>query len=211
MYVVKSTDNGQNWSAPVKLDNAGGLGHQFFPDIDALGGSLAAVWQDSRTDDCYSVQRPMGNTADATACPDDNVVNTFAATSSDGGSTWATVKVSDVGHQPQYEMFGSRDVPFQGDYNWVSIADTNGAAAGGLEAYVTWTDNRDVVPGEDPREATQDGFDVRQCLTDLGAPTLTRDDFEGPRARAEAPFSGNNCGNNGGLDQNIYGNRVSVP
>jgi hypothetical protein len=207
---VKSTDNGQTWSSPVKVDNAGGLGHQFFPDIDALGGSLAVVWQDSRTDECYSVQLPIGNTADATACDQDNnnIVNTFVATSSNGGTAWSTVKVSDVGHQPQFEMFAARSVPFQGDYNWISITDTNGAAAGGLEAYAAWTDNRDVIRGEDPREAVQDGFDVAQCLVDLGAANNTG---EGPRARADAPFSGNNCGNNGGLDQQIYGNRVSVP
>jgi hypothetical protein len=206
VYVVKSTDDGQSWSDPVKVDNAGGVGHQFFPDIDALGGALAVVWQDSRTDECYSVQRPMGNTADATACEDDNVVNTFVATSSDGGDTWGSVKVSDVGHQPQYEMFGARDVPFQGDYNWIAITDTGG----GLEAYAVWTDNRDVVPGEDPREEEQDGFDVLQCLVDLGE-VADPSSYQGPRARSDAPWSGNNCGNAGGVDQNIYGNRVSVP
>jgi hypothetical protein len=99
-------------------------------------------------------------------------------------------------------------VPFQGDYNWIAITDTNGGGAGGLEAYMVWTDNRDVVRGEDPREEEQDGFDVLQCLVDLGAPNPTG---EGPRARSDAPFSGNNCGNNGGLDQQIYGNRVSLP
>jgi hypothetical protein len=212
VYVVKSTDNGAHWSDPVKVDNAGGLGHQFFPDIDALGGGLGVVWQDSREDDCYSVQLPMGNTASATACDqaNDDIVNTYVATSSDDGATWTSVRVSDVGHQPQYEMFGARSVPFQGDYNWVSIIDANGGAAGGLEAYVVWTDNRDVIRGTDPREATQDGFDVSQCLIDLGA-TTTASSFNGPRARSDAPFSGNNCGNNGGVDQNIYGNRVSVP
>jgi hypothetical protein len=138
----------------------------------------------------------MGNTAEATACADDNVVNTFVATSSNGGTAWSSIKVSDVGHQPQYEMFGSRDVPFQGDYNWVAIADTNGAAAGGLEAYVTWTDNRDVVPGFDPRESgPADGFDVLQCRVET-SPGI---------------WSGDRCANAGGLDQNIYGNRVSVP
>lgn len=206
VYVVKSTDDGQTWSDPVKVDDADGVGHQFFPDIDALGGALAVVWQDSRTDECYSVQRPMGNTADATACEDDNVVNTFVATSSDGGDSWDSVQVSDVGHQPQYEMFGARDVPFQGDYNWIAITDTGE----GLEAYAVWTDNRDVVPGEDPREEEQDGFDVLQCLEDLGA-VADPSSYEGPRARSDAPWSGNRCGNNGGLDQNIYGNRVSVP
>lgn len=211
VYVVKSTDDGATWSAPVKIDNSGGVGHQFFPDIDALGGALAVVWQDSREDDCYSIQRPMGNTAGATACDqdDDDIVNTYVATSSTGGTSWTTIKVSSQGHQPQFEMFAARSVPFQGDYNWISIADTNGATAGGLEAYAVWTDNRDVIRGPDPREATQDGFDVLQCLVDLGAEAASG--YDGPRARSDAPFSGNNCGNNGGLDQQIYGNRVSVP
>ncbi len=208
VYVVSSTDNGRTWGDPVPVDDAGGIGHQFFSDVDALGGALAVVWQDSRTDDCYSLQRPIGNTADATACPDDNVVNTFVATSSDGGGTWDSIRVSDVGHQPNFEMFGSRDIPFQGDYNWISIVDTGD----GLEAYSVWTDNRDVVPGQDPRESEQDGFDVAMCLVDLGANASTSSaDYMGPRFRFDAPFTGNNCGNNGGLDQNIYGNRVSVP
>jgi hypothetical protein len=195
IYVVKSTNDGGDWSTPAKADDAGGEGHQFFPDIDALGGALAVVWQDSRTDDCYSVQLPMGNDTDATACDPDNddIVNTFVATSSDGGDSWSSIKVSDVGHQPQYEMFGNRDIPFQGDYNWVSIVETGT----GLEAYVAWTDNRDVVRGVDPREASQDGFDVHQCR------------IEDPPG--SGTFSADRCANAGGLDQNIYGNRVSVP
>ncbi len=193
VYVVKSTDDGATWGAPVKVDNAGGVGHQFFPDIDALGGSLAVVWQDSREDDCYSVQLPIGNTAAATACDpaNDDIVNTYVATSSNAGASWTSIRVSDVGHQPQFEMFGNRSVPFQGDYNWVSIADTGA----GLEAYVTWTDNRDVWGHEpDPRESVQDGFDVHQC-----------------RVLVDGVWSADRCPNAGGLDQNIYGNRVSVP
>jgi hypothetical protein len=197
VYVVKSTDDGAHWSAPVKVDNAGGVGHQFFPDIDALGGSLAVVWQDSREDDCYSVQRPMGNTSSATACDqaNDDIVNTYVATSSNGGASWSSVRVSDVGHQPQFEMFGNRSVPFQGDYNWVSIVDTDLGAGVDLEAYVAWTDNRDVVAGTDPRESGPvDGFDVWQC-----------------RVLVDGVWSSDRCPNAGGLDQNIYGNRVSVP
>ena len=116
-------------------------------------------------------------------------------------------------HQPSYEMFGSRDVPFQGDYNWVSLAERND---GSLFGYMSWTDNRDVVEGDDLRETTAEGgyddnFDVLQCRTDLGAPSED-DVLEGvPLARADAPFSGDNCGNAGGLDQNIYGTSITFP
>jgi hypothetical protein len=45
------------------------------------------------------------------------------------------------------------------------------------------------VPGSDPREAVQDGFDVLQCRTQ----------------NQDGSFSEDNCANAGGLDQNIYG------
>jgi len=96
-----------------------------------------------------------------------------------------------VAHQPQYEMFGGRQVPFQGDYNWVSLAQDGTS----LFAYLAWTDNREVVPATaafgDVRESFDDGFDVHQC-----------------RADAEAPDT---CPNAGGLDQNIYGTSVTFP
>ena len=44
-------------------------GHQFFPDIDALDGTLAVIWQDNRTDDDYDVQFPIGNTLDEVGNP----------------------------------------------------------------------------------------------------------------------------------------------
>ncbi len=117
-------------------------------------------------------------------------------------------------HQPSYEMFGSRDIPFQGDYNWVAIADGNGADPGGLFAYAAWTDNRQVVPGEDPRETEAqagfvDGFDVQQCRVDLGR-TAAEVNRDVPLARADAPYSGDNCGNGGGLDQDIFGTRIAL-
>ena len=80
---------------------------------------------------------------------------------------------------------------------------------------MTWTDNRDVVPA-DPRELEEqggfnDGFDVLQCRIDLGAPE-GGDTVSGvPLARSDAPYTGDNCGNAGGLDQNIYGARVDLP
>jgi hypothetical protein len=214
VYVVSSTDNGATWSNPVAVGSQS-AGHQFFPDIDALNGQLGVVWQDSRTDPAYSVQRPIGNTLDAqgraVSAPGTNEVNSFLAYSTDG-INWSSKKVSSQGHQSQYEMFGSRNIPFHGDYNWISFAERTD---GSLFAYMTWTDNRNVVPGSDPRELEadgfDDGFDVAQCLIDLGQSTGAELAQDIPLARRDAPYSGNNCGNNGGLDQNIYGVSVAFP
>ena len=190
VYVIRTSDDGANWSNPIAVDEEA-EGHQFFADIDAHAGTLGVVWQDSRTDDCYSVQRPMGNTAAAMACASDDVVNSFAAFSDTGTSFGSSIRLSREGHQPQYEMFSNRQIPFQGDYNWISIVTVD---ADTQFAYATWTDNRDVVTGTDPREETQDGFDVRQCRVE----------------EEEGVFSLDNCANAGGLDQNIYGRGLTI-
>ena len=98
------------------------------------------------------------------------------------GESWSdSIQVSSVGHQSQYEMFGNRDIPFHGDYNRVSLADS-GDPDHALFADMSWTDNRDVVPSTDPREIEeQEGFDVLQCRVDLAEDTQSRDD--GPLAR----------------------------
>ena len=70
-------------------------------------------------------------------------------------SAGAPSLVSLVGHQPEYEMFGGADIPFHGDYNGVDSVDGT--------MFGVWADNRDVIPGDDAGEATQDGFDVLQC------------------------------------------------
>jgi hypothetical protein len=75
---------------------------------------------------------------------------------------------------------------------------------------MSWTDNRDVVPGTDPREEEQDGFDVLQCRVDLGEDSQ-EDRGEGPLARRDQPYSGDNCANGGGLNQNIYGSSLRLP
>src|SRR4030095_3903039 len=193
VYVIRSVDNGATWSAPTPVDPAGGRGHQYFSGVDALGGNVGAVWQDNRTDDAYSVQLPIGNTLDAQGRPvssGTDVVGTYASVS-DGGTTFTPMgMISSATHQPSYEMFGNRQIPFQGDYNWVALAldgDSSVFSARG------WTDNRDVRPGVDIRETDYvDGFDVFQCRT----PTALEPD---------------QCPNAHGLDQNIYGQSLTLP
>ena len=119
-----------------------------------------------------------------------DVVGTYAAVSDDGASFTPSGMVSSVTHQPSYEMFGNRSIPFQGDYNWVALA-FDGTSS--LFGYMGWTDNRDVRPGVDIRETDYvDGFDVFQCRT----PTALEPD---------------QCPNAHGLDQNIYGQSITLP
>jgi hypothetical protein len=192
VQVYRSVDDGANWTGPITVTTEE-LGHQIFPDADALDGKLAVLWQDSRTDPCYSVQLPIGNTTAATKCAE-QVVNSFVSVSDDGLTFGPTTQVSTVGNNPQYEMFDARQVPFYGDYNWIQLIDLDPETPeSALFGYTAWTDNRDVVAGSDPRESVQDGFDVNQCLTDPDDPNA------------------NTCPNSGGLNQNIYGSAISIP
>jgi hypothetical protein len=105
--------------------------------------------------------------------------------------------VSQVRQSIQYEMFDARSVPFVGDYNWVSLASTDN----GISGYIAWTDNRDVVPGTDPREEEQDGFDVKMCVTVTDGVAGRLQGVQGPRAGC-APCSSpaacrSRCGRSG--------------
>lgn len=183
IYLTKTTDAGRTWSQPTRLDPVA-EGHQLFPDINADGGRLFAVWHDSRNDPGYSVQNPPGNATkkDAQGYHLSTMgLDTYGATSTDGGATWTTYRLSSVSQMPNYEMFGDRRVPFHGDYNYVSSV--------GDFAFSTWTDTRKVKPGDDPRYGGGEGFDVNQCRTQ----------------DANGTYGTDTCPNAGGLDQNIYG------
>jgi hypothetical protein len=178
----------------VRLDGATGAvtapqriapentGHQLFPDISVEGGGLHALWWDSRNDPAYSRMRPVGNTASGDTVPS---LDTYASTSSNGGTTWTpSVRMSDVTTNPNAEQFDNRQVPFAGDYLYISAI--------GDRAYGTWTDWRNTVNGPDQREAAADdgdaGSDVLQCRTQSGG-----------------VFTADLCPRAGGLDQDIYG------
>ena len=185
--VAKSTNGGATWSKVIIDPQPSG--HQFWPTVtyDKVNDILAVVYYDSRSDPGYSPNRPIGNdvggisSCGAAPSPICDVLNTYIATSIDGGATWSPTKVSTLGNQPQYETFDNRDVPFFGDYITID--------AGGGTIFGVWTDNRDIVPGTDPREATQDGFDVHQCRVQ----------------NTDGSWSADGCPNAGGLNANIYG------
>ncbi len=185
IYYASLSGLGGSWTTPALLAPTV-KGHQLFPDINADGGYVHAVWHDSRNDPAYSVQYPPGNNGAvrdaggfAAAVPG---LDTYATSSRNEGATWAAaVPVSSVTQMPNYEMFGDRRVPFHGDYNYVSSV--------GAFAYNVWTDTRQVVGGDDPRYIGGEGFDVKQCRPQLPNGT----------------FGADACPNEGGLDQDIFG------
>lgn len=185
VYFMKTTNGGRTWSSPVLIDDQA-VGHQFFPDINADGGYLHALWHDSRNDTaCYSVQNAIGNCSAKDAAgfhtASANGLDTYGAVSDNGGDSWTVSRLSSQSQKPDYEMFGDRRVPFHGDYNYVSSV--------GAFAYNVWTDDRQVVGGDDPRYAGGEAFDVHQCRTQ----------------DATGAWSPDTCPNAGGLDQDIYG------
>jgi hypothetical protein len=172
-------------TTPILIDDQP-VGHQIYPALSADGGVVHAIWWDSRLDPSYSPARPIANDASGATGP---ALDAWAAVSTDHGDTWGShTRLSSVSSNPNYEQFSNRAVPFAGDYLWVTSL--------GSFAFGTWTDWRNTAAGADPREAgmdDSDNADVVQCRT-----------FD----VATGAWSGDTCPDNGGLDQNIYGNSM---
>jgi hypothetical protein len=192
-YFVRYDGSNGSHTGPALVDDQP-TGHQVFPDISADGGVLHALWWDSRNDRCYSVQFPIGNCGDRSTTPS---LDVYAATSTNNGTSWTgQARVTDVTTNPNYEQFDNRQVPFAGDYLWVTSV--------GSFSYGTWTDWRDTVAGTDPREAAPDpdagNADVVQCRH-----TIHSTDKKG---NTTTSWSGDDCPHAGGIDQNIYGDQT---
>lgn len=191
-YLVKTTNGGGSWSTS-RVDPQP-KGHQFYSDVDAYAGRLHVVYHDTRSD---TATGPPGTAGDFRTVPFSNRwvggavgsthtnqgVETWYSRSTDGGASWTRQRVSSTSYALNYEQFGNRDVPFFGDYNYISATASN--------VLMTWPSGQDVVVGTDPRYTDgngTDGFDVFQC-----------------RTFANGAWSADTCPDAGGLDMNIYG------
>ncbi len=96
VWLAKSTDGGDTWSGPIRINDDPPGKHQFFTwmSIDQVTGHLWFVWYDRRN---Y----------------DDNNTDVYMALSEDGGETFINFMVSD-------EPFVPWNGVFFGDYNNVS-------------------------------------------------------------------------------------------
>ncbi|KAB2808083.1 sialidase family protein [Phaeocystidibacter luteus] len=96
IWIAKSTDKGETWSEPIKVNQDETNHVQFLPwlAVDPVTGDLHVVFYDRRAHD------------------DDNT-DVYVASSSDGGNTWTEQRVND-------ESFLPVEFVFFGDYNNIS-------------------------------------------------------------------------------------------
>lgn len=117
IYMIKSTNQGQTWSAPIKVNqDPTGLGRKhYFPWItcDPETGTLSVIYYDDRN---------VGG----------NKCETWCSVSFDGGETWEDFRVSDVDFTPS--PIPGLAQGYMGDYL--------GIAARGAKVYPVWADNR---------------------------------------------------------------------
>ncbi|NUO83534.1 T9SS type A sorting domain-containing protein, partial [candidate division KSB1 bacterium] len=88
IWLAKSTDHGQTWSAPIRVNDDGPGRQQFFTwmTIDQANGALYFVFYDRRN---YG----------------DNRTDVFMAVSQDGGESFINFKVSASPFTPREEIF----------------------------------------------------------------------------------------------------------
>ena len=117
VYLIKSQDKGNTWSAPVRVnqDQPGQGKEHFFPWItcDQMNGNVCVVYYDDRN-------------TDSTHC------ETWISYSYDGGEGWTDMKVSDVAFKPA--PVPGLAMQYFGDY--LGITSRN------RMVYPAWTDNR---------------------------------------------------------------------
>ncbi len=117
VYMIKSSDNGDSWSTPVRVNqgpNTNGK-EAYLPWItcDPQTGTLSVIYYDDR--DVSSTQ-----------------VETWVSNSFDGGDTWDAFRVSDVAFTPS--PLPGMATGYMGDYLGIS--------ANGGKVYPVWPDNR---------------------------------------------------------------------
>ena len=88
IWLAKSTDGGNSWSAPIKINDDTTISHQFFTwmAIDQTNGNLYFVFYDRRN---YS----------------DNQTDVYMAFSSDGGNSFENFKISESPFLPNQNIF----------------------------------------------------------------------------------------------------------
>jgi hypothetical protein len=122
VYYTKSTDQGQHWTAPVKVNDDGTATDQWMVSLDiAANGVVGVMFYDRRND-------PTSNLN----------IDVYVAPSIDGGNTFLPNKrITTTSFPPAVGFDPMIAFGYMGDYNQM--------AANGTRFHLAWGDNRDMV------------------------------------------------------------------
>jgi hypothetical protein len=133
--VTRSTDNGATWDPPVRPRSPANH-HQIMPFLAAAGGKLSVAWYDSRNEPTFNPDGPI------TAGMD--VFYSQADTAAASLVFGPEIRVTSQTFNPLTYGSIKAITPFIGDY--ISMAATPS------DAFIVWTDNRDVNAEKNAQE-----------------------------------------------------------
>jgi hypothetical protein len=174
--VISTSTDGMNWIAPFPIDNHGGRGHQIMPSLTYMAGRLMMTWYDTRQSEGgygsdISDPGPSGkpHTIDvwiAQALPslnptftDSTKVSKYLHWMESHTADNATIVQKEANH-PNYNLFTGGNNAFFGDYIDIASAPMflfddqegrwrfNTKNTDPATSFISWTDNRDVNPGD---------------------------------------------------------------
>ena len=158
--ISRSKTNGATWESAVRPH--AGFGHQLTPSIAVAGGRLSIVWYDSRNEPAFTPSGPVSGQCPPGAttgrrCTGMDVFYNQAETAAAGRLVFGSeLRVTDRSFNPN--LFGSIKAitPFIGDYITV-VSDA-------VNAYVVWTDNRDINPSANAQEDASPATDPPELV-----------------------------------------------
>jgi Neuraminidase (sialidase) len=139
IYYVRSTDNGNTWSTPIKLndDPGGQFKTQWMPSL-SVNYSLAGFSPVSKVTVSWYDRRQATSACNVATDPGCSYYR-YGIQSADNGATWGSnIQISDTLIPQPTQNDGGVQPCYAGDYDY-STAQSS--------AYVTWTDGRVAVGG----------------------------------------------------------------
>jgi hypothetical protein len=134
VFLVRSADKGQTWSAPLVTDDGGTATDQWMPSVAvASNGVVGVMFYDRRND------------------PNNLNIDIYLALSNDSGVTFQpNQRITTASFPPAVNFDPAIAANYMGDYNQIVASGTN--------FYMAWGDNRDIVNGRNDPNVYFAGF-----------------------------------------------------
>lgn len=126
VYIARSTNNGVNWNAPIRVDHTPGSSFAVMPTaaMDDVTSRIAVMWYVNR----FGSFNPLGH----------YILDVYYSTSDDHGLTWcADRQINDVSFDPDFRA----PVRFNGPPPTLRIGEYIGVTMGGGNLYAVWCGN----------------------------------------------------------------------